>query len=274
MPEDEETFDPQQEFTSLKQQYEEDSRQDTINLLLCGEMGSGKTHILKTARKPVHVDSFDDGGTKTLRNEIQNGTVFADTSFEDENPMNPHSFRRWVKEFNRRKKGGYYENLGTYALDSLTSWQSALMNYILEKDGVAGQTPRFTKDYMPHRTKTENFVKRILSLPCDVVITAHLSSDKDEVDGRIQKRLMATGDATINIPKMFDEVWVMDPKKQGDSVTYRVLTESTGTFLARSRLASNGDISTYEQPHIKKILNKAGMRPEDKDIPELGNDEE
>jgi len=268
MPDDE-SLDVQEEFSSLKQTYEESSKQGSFNLLVTGEMGSGKTHLLKTARKPVHIDSFDDGGTKTVRQEIQKGTIFADTSFEDENPMNPHAFEKWVKEFNRRKRGGYFEKIGTYALDSLTSWQDALMNKILDDAGIAGKTPRFTKDFMPHRTKTENLVKRILSIPCDVVITAHLTSEKDDVEGRVQKRLIATGDATTSIPKMFDEVWVMDPKKQGDTVNYRVLTESTGTYLARSRLASNGEIGTYEEPNIKKILNKAGIHPEDKEIPSL-----
>ena len=47
--------------------YKQDTRQESFNLLLLGEKGSGKTVISTTCRKPVHIDSFDSGGTKALK---------------------------------------------------------------------------------------------------------------------------------------------------------------------------------------------------------------
>jgi len=266
-PQQDEELPIEKEFNQIQDTYENDPKQSTFNLLLLGELGSGKTHLLKTARKPVHIDSFDHGGTKTVRQEIEKGTIFADTRWEDDNPQDPFVFRKWVEEYNRRNKIDYYESLGTYCIDSLTEWQSALMNHILAKEGIAGQSPRFTKDYQPHKTKTKNFLTRILSLPCDVIITGHLKAHEDEVSGRTTYRLMATGSNKTEIPTMFDEVWVMEPKQQGGTVNYRVLTKSTGRHLARSRLASNGKIETYEEPDIKAILRKAGLETRDLPVP-------
>lgn len=265
--EQEKQLEIQREFEALQDQYENDPKQDTFNLLLTGELGSGKTHLLKTARKPVHVDSFDPGGTKSIRQEINRGEIVADTRFEDLDPQDPHVFKDWVQEYNRRVKMDYFDSIATYCLDSLTSWQDALMNYILDKEGIAGKTPRFTKDYQPHKTKTKNFLTRILSLPCDVIVTGHLKDSEDEVSGRVTYRLMATGTNTQDIPKMFDEVWVMDPKEVGGDVNYRILTKSTGRYLARSRLASNGKIDTHETANIKQILAKANMPTADLPLP-------
>lgn len=262
-----ERLDVEAEFAQVQQQYEDDPKQNTFNLLLLGELGSGKTHLLKSARKPVHIDSFDHGGTKTVRQEINRGEIVADTRWEDDNPADPWVFEEWVQEYNRRNNMGYFDNMATYCIDSLTEWQNSLMNYILAQEGIAGQTPRFTKDYQPHKTKTRNFLSRILSLKCDVIVTGHLKANEDEVSGRTTYRLMATGTNKTEIPTMFDEVWVMDPKEKGGDVSYRVLTKSTGRHLARSRLASNGKISTYEEPNIKRILHKAGLDASDLPIP-------
>jgi len=75
---------------------------------------------------------------------------------------------------------------------------------------------------------------------------------------------MTTGKGAIIIPTLFDEVYVMDPKKTSDGVKYRVLTQNTGTYTARSRLAKGGLLSMYEEPDIKGILRKAGMDVSDK----------
>lgn len=261
------TISPSKEFNKIREMYEQDSTQETFNLLLCGETGTGKTYLTQTARAPIHIDSFDPGGTKSVRGEIRKGRIIADTRWEKENPGKPQVFQDWVKEYNRRSQGGYFEHIGTYVIDSLTSWQQCLMNHILKKEGRAGGVPNWGKDYMPHKVKTKNFISAILALPCDVIITAHLDSNKDEVSGRMSYRLMATGTNTVDLPNLFDEVWVMDPIEQGDDVNFRILTKATGRYLARSRMNDQGQIDTYELPNIKSILKKANMPTEDLPLP-------
>jgi len=256
------------EIASLQQRYQDDPKQNTFNLLLTGDVGSGKTHLLKTARKPVHVDSFDPGGTKTIRQEISQGSIVADTRWEDENAADPHVFKLWTQEFNRRVKSDYFSHFATYSIDSLTMWQQALMNYILASAGIPGKVPRWGKDYMPHKVKARNFIDRILSLPCDVIIPAHLKGDKDEVTGRITYKLQTTGDNKTKIPLMFDEIWVMQNDKDKDAnVQTSVLTRSTGRYTARSRLASNGKIPDRCPPDLKQILNAADLPTSDMPLP-------
>ena len=76
---------------------------------------------------------------------------------------------------------------------------------------------------------------------------------------------MTTGQGMITIPLMFDEIYVTAPKEMSSGIEYRLLTKSTGTFLARSRLSADGLLDTYEKADIKHILKKAGMPYQDKE---------
>jgi len=255
---------PSEEFEKLRKMYNEDPKQASFNALVLGEMGSGKTFLLRTARLPIHIDSFDPGGTKCLRDEIAARKVIPDTRYESEDRLHPTMYQIWKTEFMRRKNDGYFEAVGTYCLDSSTRWAEAIMNRILQKAGIAGEPPRFTKDYTPQKIEIQNMLNLCLDLPCDFILTGHMEQTKDEGTGMVTYRFMTTGKGALIIPTLFDEVWVMSPKETSSGVAYRILTQNTGTYTARSRLAKGGMLETYEEPNIKKILVKAGMKVEDK----------
>lgn len=255
-----------EEFAKIQKSYAEDLRQNSFNLLLLGESGSGKTHLARTARKPVHIDCFDPGGTKGLRDYIAKGEIVVDTRFEGEDPLKPRMFGEWKRSFKQRLGMGYFNHLGTYMLDSSTTWAEAIMNSILSDAGVAGQAPRFTKDYTPQKILIRNFVRQMLDLPCDFILTGHLQLKEDQVSGNMVYRYMTTGQGAVIIPLLFDEMWVMDPKKSPDGVAYRILTKSTGVHVARSRLAADGKLDVYEEPDLKKMLKKVGLPTKDKPL--------
>jgi len=244
--------------------YKNDPRQKTFNLLLLGEMGTGKTFLARTARKPILFHSFDPGGTKSVRDLIETGDIIADTRYESENPMRPTMFPIWQKEMDRLDKEGVFKHFGTFIIDSSTSWAEMIMNDILKKAGIPGQAPRFTHDYTPQKTLIRNFIRQCLDLPCDFILTGHLAMHTDEVSKRISYRYATTGQGTVTIPTLFDEVWVMDPKTGSNGTTYRILTQSTGTHACRSRLSSTGKLEQYEEPNIKNILKKVGLEYNDK----------
>ena len=241
----------------LKKLYQEDPRQESFNLLLCGETGTGKTQLLKTCPQPIHIDSFDPGGTKHLRDEIDQGIIIP-AIYEGDDPMKPSKFKQWEKDMQERVRSGYFDYMGTYALDSSTTWASAIMNKVLADDGVPGIAPRFTKDYTPQKTKIMNWLKVILNIPCCVVVTGHLEASKDEVEGTVSYRYMTTGKAEVLIPLEFDEVWVTDTKKSAKGLQYRVVTARTGPYLATTRIG-RGKFETYEEPDVMKLLKKAGF---------------
>jgi len=229
-------------------------------------MGSGKTFILHTARKPIHYDCFDPGGTKNLGELIKKGELIPDIRWEKDDNMNPHVFREWEKVMKKRLDSGYFEHFGTYCLDSSTTWADSIMAQQMKTEGLAGEPPRWAHDYVPQKAKIQNWIKLLIAMPCDFILTGHLEGMKDEVAGKMSYRYMVVGKAAITIPILFDEIYVMDPKASADGVKYQVLTQSTGRHLARSRMAQRGLLQTYEEPNIKGMLKKCGFPTEDKPI--------
>lgn len=264
MTDDQKTLKIKVEAERLRKMYTEDVRQKTFNALVLGKHGSGKTFMLRTARKPVHIDSFDPGGAKGLRDLIESGDVIVDTRYEAEKPRKPFAFDLWCKEMAAREQMGYFNSIGTYCIDSATTWSDAIMNSILKKAGLAGEPPRWAHDFVPQKVIIENWLHELLALPCDFFLTGHLEGQKDEVSGQMFYQFMTTGKGAIKIPLLFDEIYVMDPKKTSSGVEYRLLTQATGTYTARSRLAANGLLETYEQPDIKNMLRKVKLTYEDK----------
>lgn len=257
-------LDVKEEVSKLRQMYKDDPKQDSFNLLLLGESGSGKTFLLRTARKPVHIDSFDPGGTKSLRDLIISGDVIPDTSFENDDPFNPKVFEQWKAKFEDRKRNGYFDAMGTYVIDSATTWSDAIMNYILRKAGHAGEAPRWAHDYVPQKVEIRNALAKCLDLPCDFVLTGHLKLVEDPTEGYIF-RFMTTGQGMVTIPLMFDEIWTTVANTKGSGTEYKLLIESQGIRLARSRIAGGKkELKGNQEPDIKRILKLAGLPSEDK----------
>jgi hypothetical protein len=257
--------------SNLISKYSEDPRQNKLRLLLTGESGSGKTHILRTARRPVHIDSFDPDGTIPLRDLIAKGDVIPDAVYENEDREKPEMFSLWVRTFNERVRSKYFESIGTYCLDSSTLWADAIMNHIMGKEGRAGEAPRFTKDYVPQKVAIQNCMRRILNLPCDVIVTGHLKGEYDTrtIDGEEVKiltgmRYLTTGQGTVIIPLLFSELYTCLATAQGNSTKYQLLTAKHGPYLAKTRIG-RGVFDTYEEPDIRKLLTKAGWDTKDKE---------
>jgi len=259
-------LDAKLEAEKLLTMYYDTPRSGSFNFLLLGEIGTGKSFLLNTARKPIHLDCFDPGGTTNLVDMIKKGELIPDIRWEEEDPLTPSVFREWEKVMKERITNGYFNHFGTYCLDSSSTWSDAIMNQVLKSEGLAGQPPRWAHDYVPQKVKIQNWIRLLMRLPCDFILTGHLDGSKDEVTGRMSYRYMTTGKAAITIPLLFDEVYVMDPKTTSSGVEYRILTQSNGTYLARSRMAKDGLLKTHEKPDIKAMLKKCGFPTEDKPL--------
>ena len=260
----------QEESARLRKEYSVNSRQQKFNLLLTGESGTGKTHLLRTARRPVHVDSFDPGGTKGLLDLIESGDVIVDTEYESEDPLKPSKFKRWQGLFEMRKSRKYFEAFGTYCLDSSTLWAEAVMNSLLAAGNRPGTAPLWQKDYVPQKVLINNSMRQILDLPCDVIVTGHLrpqfetqTSLGEDVAVLTGYRYLSTGQGAIIIPLLFDEIWVSLAETTRKGVEYSLLTEKFGLYLAKTRIG-RGKFQTKEEPNIANMLKKAGLDWKDK----------
>ncbi len=275
-------LDARIEAEKLRTLYKEDPRQSSFNLLLIGEKGTGKTQILSTARKPVHIDSFDPGGTATLRKEIELGDIIPDVRWENEDPLDPRQYKLWEFEFDKRRKNGYFDQIGTYCLDSSTAWADCIMNYILktiDKKGThVGESPKWNRDYKPQRTLIETHIRQMLELPCDFILTGHVApifepqivtdpftGEREKTDILVGYRYHTTGQGMVKIPLYFTELWVAQwksaPKIEDQ---YYLLTAREGLYLASTRIGAGGKFEKHEKPNIKNMLKKAGWSAQDK----------
>ena len=266
-------YDYMSELKKVKDYYNGDPLQKRFSALVTGETNSGKTFLLRTARKPIHIDSFDPGGTKCLRDLIKTGDIIADTQWEADDPFSPNTFANWMKAIDIRFQIGYFEKFGTYCIDSATMFGIAVMNYQLGGAGRAGEAPMHRRDYMPQKVYMTNYIRKLMRLPCDFILTGHLREIKKliSLDTKtgiaredIKYRFYTTGDAVVTIPLLFDEIYVLVGDEGRDGPRRKMLTDSLGTYIARSRLKMNGLLSAVEKPDIKNILKKSGLSWEDK----------
>ena len=264
------------ELKRVTDYYNQDPLQKRFSAIVTGETNAGKTYLLRTARFPIHIDSFDPGGTKCLTDLIRseknpNGQIVADTSWETEDPFTPKAFAEWKKVTNIRLNTKYFDMFGTYCLDSLTTFGKAVMNFQLGMDDRAGEVPKFNWDYNPQRNEIENFIRKLMNLSCDFILMGHLREIEkllaiDPKTGikrtEIKYRLHVTGQSVITIPLLFDELYTIIGK--GNPPKREMLIDSLGTYIARSRLKRNGKLEATEEPDIRKILKKIGLAWEDK----------
>lgn len=256
----------QKEMEELQKLYTQASTVASFNAMVYGTFGTGKTSLLKTARKPVLVDSFDPGGTKVLRDEIAKGTIIADTRWELEDPKNPSVFGKWDQSYTMRKRNGLFNHLGTYAIDSVTMWSEAAMNVTLQKVGRAGGYA-YQQDYNPTMAMISAAIRDMVTLPCDVILICHEDVEKDEASGRMFVGPLLTGKThRQKMPLLFDELYCAVTKPTSTGANYLLLTRNDGMYKARTRLGMGGKFETYEQQDIKALLKKAGYPTDDKPL--------
>lgn len=258
-------LDIKTEVERLRSQYAADPRSETYNSIIYGDMGTGKTHTLLTAPLPLFVHSFDPGGTNTIEDQslIDKGLLIIDKTFEREDPRKPFAFDAWEKEFDKLEREGFFKHIGTYAIDSATTWAEAIMNAVLKRAGRTGGFPQ-QNDYGPQMNTIKIAMQRFTALPCHCILTAHVDTDKDEASGRMFAYPALTGKLKRRIPILFDEVYAAQAKSTSKGTEFSLLTQPDGMYNCRTRLGKDGKFAKFEEPNIKNLLKKAGKPFADK----------
>ena len=252
----------------IRSMYQDSRSSKYFRALIFGDVGTGKTNLLSTCPRPVHIDSFDPGGTTTVRKYIEEGWMLADVRYENEDPKLPQALELYDKVLDQRIREGYFEYIGTYALDSLTTFGDAGMNWILKKSGRPGGVPMAGKgsdnDYVKQQITIEPILRKLLNLPCHVIFLAHPDMRESETTHIKSIGPKVYGQLATKLPLLFSEIYCAQAKEVKDGMEYSLLTRQNGYWRCRSRLASNGKIDMYEKQDIKSILEKACFDNSDK----------
>ncbi len=242
----------------------ERSVQDSLNVLLYGDYGTGKTHFLSTCRRPIYIFSFDPGGTKIrpLQEMERKGVAILDTAYEAEDSKRPSAFAAFDRTHNEMKSNDAYSVIGTVAIDSLTTFCDAAMNFILKKEGRAGGHPQI-QDYFVLQNLLSQVFREFCNLPCDFVLTGHVDTMKDDVSGKIITSLMIPGKNATKVPVLFDEVlmtWLdVDSKK---NINYKLRLKGDSKFKTSARAFSGPEFEIYEEPNMMELRKKANKSVE------------
>lgn len=255
-------------IAGMRAKYSAEAMTKHLQFLIYGPSGSGKTFSLRTAKTPILVDSFDPGGSLALADMVADGRALVVSEYETEDAKHPTAFKAWDKNFDRFEKAGVFEKIGTYVLDSATTWGQAALNEVMQRAGRAGGVPQ-QNDWYPQMVLMEAAIKRIMALPCDVVFICHDDVMKDEITGKVMRSPMLTGKAKKRIPLLFSEIYYADVKRtpKGTEYIWQVAKDSTNE--ARSRMSGLPGVTTEVYvPQDFRALNAAFKR-EYKDLPNL-----
>jgi len=255
----------QKRAAEVRQAYSERAT-DYANILVYGPFGTGKTRLALTAPKPVFIDSFDPGGTKTrdLQPLIEAGDVIVEAKWESDKWKEPWAFREWEAEMRSRANDGFFNHLGTYILDSTTRWSKSLMYAVLQtgdrKGGPRkGETPQI-QDYLTQQLTAIDWLGEMMTYHCHVVVTGHIARIRDEVRGQMETGLLLWGKLSEEVPLVFDEKYVARCPAEG---SYVLQTKNDGYYAAETRMGG-GIFAAQEAQDLRRLLKLAGKRWEDK----------
>lgn len=258
------------ELIRLQKAYTKDIRNTRYRAIVYGGSGSGKTFSLRTARLPLYVHSFDPGGSKVLADLVRTGKAIVDTSFENENPKEPSRFQKWMESVERMNQAGVFKAIGTYVVDSATTWGQCALYQVLKSVGREGTVPQ-QNDWYPQMNLLEMGIRAMITLPCDVILLAHDTSDKDEISGRITRAPLFTGKLSTRLPILFDEIYYASGQQSAKGTKYVWQLQDSGINRAKSRLSGLAAMRGINVPGIvpqnfKAIINAAGYDPSDLEL--------
>lgn len=221
----------------------------TCRVLVYGESGSGKTTLAATFPKPVFIDT-DRGmrglsGTDIKRIRLPKGLAF--------NTMMAILTDALLKK-GAFAAGGKMADRQTIVIDGF----SALADeYLMEEIMIAEKRDPLVEkplrdDY--GRLKTEliqigNLIKDV-SDSYNVVATALVDEEKDELTGALQGKPLMTGKYRDIIGAVFDEEYFLECSDVGGQPKYMMYASKYKWYEAKTRLLK---VSKMESPTFAKL---------------------
>ena len=216
-----------------------------FKLLAQADSGVGKTCLAATFPGPIEYLDFDmkvDSAASFLRSKDRNDQLNSINVEQfppglGESPLDKLSKLISTKYIPQQKTGRMEFN--TLVVDSITTFSSACLQHIVKSNpGIKRNETRQgaqpgLQDYGILRREFQRLIPGLLTLPCNVVMLAHLTVEKDEATGQVFRHSMMDGSFAKELPIYFKEVWRLY-RKDGKIMAQ---TQSDHMFNCRSQIA-------------------------------------
>lgn len=198
---------------------------DNLKILVCGPPGSGKTCFAAGFPTPILVFDFDDkidsaaawyAEDKERLGQIEVRPL--GKRLDGTDPM--VEFLKDLAELAEQQKTGVMK-YRTVIVDSMTTFSAAVLGHIVKtnpgiKRPTSSQGMQPTpQDYGILKREFAKLIPGLLSLPLNVVMTAHVKSERSELTGEILRMPIMDGSFAQELPIFFKEVyrvWMKDGK--------------------------------------------------------------
>lgn len=188
-----------------------------LKILLIGAPGAGKTCFAASLPGPVLYLDFDNKVDSAALYYRDNPELLANVDVRQlAAGLATDPIAEMLKIINNelipQQKTGTLK-FKTLVLDSISAFSAASLKHIMDTNpGIAGrQTAQGKQPDKPHYgillREFARLIPGLLTLPCNIVMCAHLETYKDESSGIIIRGPMMDGSFDQKLPQFFKEVW-------------------------------------------------------------------
>lgn len=203
-------------------------------MLIYGEPGVGKTHLIGTAQDhkataPVMIIDID-GGISTLRRR------------KDIDVVQVRSVGQLVQAYrtlyNAIPSDGKKFPYGTVAIDTLSELQSLDLAEVMSafakvNDKIDPDVPDM-RGYGKSSAHMREIVRCFRDLPCNTIFAAHSETDRDN-NMRLINKIKLVGKLRVDVPGFLDIVGYYFTETEGDELVRKLQFVKTETTMAKDR---------------------------------------
>lgn len=232
-----------------------------FKLLLMADAGVGKTVFATSLPGKTLVLDFDgkidSAALYWKKNNPEQVANISVEQFEVGLEMNPIQRMEKVirEELIPQQKSGKM-SFDTLVLDSITTFSAATLAHIVKTNpgikrtvSAQGMQPGL-QDYGILSREFQRLIHGLVGLPCNVIMLAHIATEKDEATGQIFRHTMMDGSFAKKLPIYFKEVWrafVKDGKRYAQ-------TQSDGQYNCRSQIPGLPNPVPLDYAEIVKFI--------------------
>lgn len=216
-------------------------------VMVVGDYGDGKSVFASTFPTPGFVFDFDQGILS------YKGKDFKYKQFQTSSA----GWAEFEKTFRDVKTLVENGEIKTVVVDSTSTMTDCAMERALMLDPKRSSTngPLWNVHYQMVRNLMEGMLRKIMSLPCNIVVISHKEIKTDEETGAIVAiQPLLTGKLSAKLPGYFDEVYFATSKVINGKTKYFLQTRARGLTKARSRISGVEQILPTFMPNDYKSV--------------------